>query len=100
MGSHAREQFLRLKWLRHIVDAARREGPDRVVAIGQTGHENNRNIFKLPDGPEPPADFKAVDTRHHDVKQNKVGSYKLGPRQRLLPVARNRDIEAVLFQML
>ena len=71
---------------------------DYVARFGLGRHQNDRRERQRRVRLDPPADFDAVELRHHDVEQNEVRPMLARDRQRLLAVARMQHLIAVRLQ--
>jgi len=66
----ARDHLLEAERLRHVVVAAQRQAPHRLLGAVARGEEQHRRVVAL--APQPPAHLETVDVGQHDVEQQEV----------------------------
>ena len=69
-----------------------------VLRVGHRRHEDDRDEHGILPFLEPPADFDAVDFRHHDVEQDQVGRRVPRCGERLLAVGGGDDLVSISRQ--
>src|SRR5262249_50743066 len=77
-----------LEWLGEIIVAACLEAIDDIACIGFGGHQDDGYEGKCGIGLEFLKNRDAVEPRHHDVEQHKVGLELSGAPERILAVNR------------
>ena len=90
MHVHARQHFLRLDRLGDVVDAACLQRGNKVLGLGEAGHEDDRDVRSGWVGLKPARDLEAVDAGHHGVEQHDVGARLCGALQRGFSVGRDQ----------
>ena len=87
---------------RHLVDRLAQifvgpglETGDDVLGIGLGRHQDDRHERQALVGLQLPADFDAVDLRHHHVEQDEIGTLLAGHRQGLFAVRGLRQLDSL-----
>ena len=90
--ANAGDELLESEGLRHVVVRAGVEAGDPVLDLVAGREHQDRNAVTAP--AETPADLEAVDHRHQDVEDDRVGLglAVLQPRERLAAVGRELDL--------
>jgi len=92
----ARDHLLEAERLRHVVVAAQRQAPHRLLGAVSRGEEQHRRVVAL--APQPPAHLETVDVGQHDVEQQEVRRVRAHGRQGAAPVTGHLDGEAEVAQ--
>jgi len=92
----ARDHLLEAERLRHVVVAAQRQAPHRLLGAVARGEEQHRRVVSL--APQPPAHLETVDVGQHDVEQQEVRRVRAHGREGAAPVTGHLDGEAEVAQ--
>ena len=98
MGGNAGQHFERADRLGHIVGATSGIGSNNVFRLGQSGHENDRDVLRAVVGLEAARDFKAIHPRHQRIQQHDVRYALARTLQRRFTIGRDQHRVAGLFQ--
>ncbi len=97
---HARQHFLVLERLGHVIVGARGECAHLVLALGQRGHEYHRHLRQRGEAAHAARGLEAVDARHHRVHEHERGRRVSRLFERALAVGRHAHAVSGLRQRL
>ncbi len=90
MGVNPGQDFFVLEGFCDVIDRAQLEALDLVHGLGESGHEDHRDLPQVVAGLEPSAGFEAIEVRHEDEEEDEVWPHVLGTLQGASPSSATR----------